>query len=100
MPSDLQLGDLGTGNSYEINADLAADLMPSHIPRAETLDKVGATLFPDAEHIMFLTNSLIIELPEVSFQDHFARLRSNLSFTFDNSDLLIFYLDGPMILKA
>ena len=49
MPSDLQIGDLGTGNSYEINADLAADLMPFHIPRAENLDKVGATLFPDAE---------------------------------------------------
>lgn len=60
IPSELQIGDLVNGNSYEINADLAADLMPFHIPRAETLDKVGANLSPDAEHIMSFTNSLIL----------------------------------------
>lgn len=47
MPSDLQIGYLGNGKSYKINANLAADLRPFRVPRAETLDKVGATLFPD-----------------------------------------------------
>lgn len=66
ISSDLQIGDSGDGNSCGIDADLAADLMPFHILCAETLEKVGATLFPDADHIMLLTNSLVIELPEVS----------------------------------
>lgn len=96
MPSDLQIGDLGNGKSYKINADLAADLRPFRIPRVETLDKVGATLFPDAEHIMFLTDSLIIELPENDAKDHFARISKFPPF-FDNSDLSIRYLNGPMI---
>lgn len=74
MPSDLQIGDLGNGNSYNINADLAADLRPFVIPRAETLDNVGAAIFPNAEHILFLTDSFIIELPEVGVKDHFARI--------------------------
>lgn len=47
MPSDLQIGYLGNGKSYKINANLAADLRPFRVPRAETLDKVGEILFPD-----------------------------------------------------
>lgn len=51
----------------ESNADLAADLTLFYIRCAETLEKVGVTLFPNTEHIMFLTNnSLVIELLEVS----------------------------------
>lgn len=46
MPSDLQIGYLGDGKSYKINANLAADLRPFRVPRAETLNKVGATYFP------------------------------------------------------
>ena len=57
--------------------DLAVDLMLLRIPRAETLERVGATLFPDADHIMLLTISPIIKLPEVVVQDHFAQM-SNL----------------------
>ena len=97
MPSNLQIEDLGNGDSYKINADLTADLRPFRKPRAETLDKVGEALFPNAEHIMFLTNTLIIELPEVGVKDHFARI-SKLPPFFDNSDLSIRYLNGPMIL--
>lgn len=58
MPSDLQIGDLGNGKSHKINDDLAADLRPFRMPYAKTLDKVGATLFPDAEHVMLLIDSL------------------------------------------
>lgn len=48
----------------ESNADLAADLTLFYI---RCLEKVGVTLFPNTEHIMFLTNnSLVIELLEVS----------------------------------
>lgn len=47
MPSDLQIGYFGNGKSYKINANLAADLRPFRVPRAETLDNVRATLFPD-----------------------------------------------------
>lgn len=67
-PSDLQIGDLANGNSYEINADLTADLMPFHIPRAGTLDKVRVDVSPDAEHIMSLTNSLILWFPKSTFK--------------------------------
>ena len=74
IPSDLRIQDLGNGNCYD---DLAVDLMLLRIPRAETLERVGATLFPDADHIMLLTISLIIKLPEVVVQDHFTQM-SNL----------------------
>lgn len=46
---------------------------------------------------MFLTDSLIIELPEVIAKEHFA-LISKLPPFFENSDLSIRYLNGPMIL--
>lgn len=98
-PSNLQIGDLGNGKSYKINADLAADLRPFRIPSLETLDKVGATLFPDAEHIVFLTDSLIIKPPKMDAKDHFARV-SKLPPFLDNSDLSLRYLNGPMILAS
>lgn len=54
----------------ESNSNLLADLTLFYVHCAETLDKVGVTLFPNTEHIMFLTNSLVIELLEVSVQDY------------------------------
>ena len=46
---------------------------------------------------MFLTDSLIIEFPENNAKDRLARIGKLPPF-FDNSDLLIRYLNGPMIL--
>lgn len=46
---------------------------------------------------MFLTDSLIIELPEHDAKDHLARL-SKLPPFFENSDCSIRYLNGTMIL--
>lgn len=53
MSSDLQIGDLVNGKSYKING-----------PSVSPVDKVGANLSPDAEHIIFLIDSLIRGLTE------------------------------------
>lgn len=46
MPSDLQIGYLGNGKSYKINANLAADLRPSVSPVQRLWTKSEQLYFP------------------------------------------------------
>lgn len=76
IPSDLQIEDFGNGNSDGMDAGTCSWSDALSYTHAETLDKVGVT---------FLTNSLVIEFPEVIVQNHLAQM-SNLPSYLDNSN--------------
>lgn len=94
---NLQIGDFRNRKSYEIKANLAADLKPFHILCVKTLDQVRAKLFFNTKYIMFFTNRLIIKLPKKNVKNHFAQMSTLLPF-FDNYKLLVHYINRPMIL--
>lgn len=82
--------------TIEIDEHLASDLAPYQIPKTETLLALASVYFPDAIYISFISNRLIIELPEQTQDDH-CRLVDHLPGRISNCALNILYHNGPLV---
>lgn len=96
VPGDISIGDWGEADDIVIDDDLAADLLPFHMPKDETLLHLAIQYFADSTFISFISHSVIVEYPKVSeesWYDHLNKLPSGLrntgiSLTFCNEPLL------------
>jgi hypothetical protein len=96
VPGDLSIGDFG-GPEIELTVDddIAADLQPFHLPKAQTLISL-AEHFPGCSHVSFLAHQIIIEFPEEDDESWHHR-RQNLPESITNVGLPLTYNNGPLV---
>ncbi|RFU35061.1 hypothetical protein B7463_g1299, partial [Scytalidium lignicola] len=88
------IGNLGL--ILDIEDDLADDIRINHIPRTETLCRLVREHFPDALAISFIDNEILVELSELSVNEHIERL-GTLPGRFRHTPVRILYRNGLRI---
>ena len=95
-PEDLSIGDFGEGEfEIAIDASIAADLRPFHMPKEETLSNL-AKYFPGCTHVSFIVHQIVIEYATEDFQTFSVR-RQKLPWAFENVGLPLSYHNGPLV---
>ena len=89
-----KLSGLLPGSTIEIDEHLISDLKPYRIPKKQTLLALASQHFPDATHISYISNQLIVELPKQSVDDY-CRTLEHLPVTISNCSLRLAYHNGP-----
>jgi hypothetical protein len=74
---------------------LAADLAPYGMPKAEILFDIVTRYFHGAIAISLICSTLIVEFPEVDFESWKNKL-AELSHNFKNSSVALNYSNGPL----
>ncbi|KAL9101520.1 MAG: hypothetical protein Q9163_003230 [Psora crenata] len=92
FPGNLS-GQVLTSN-IEIDEHLASDLKPYRIPKKQTLLALASQYFPNATHISYMSNQLVVELPKQSVDDYSKSLE-HLPGTISNCGLRLVYHNGP-----
>ncbi|OBT49394.1 hypothetical protein VE00_00474 [Pseudogymnoascus sp. WSF 3629] len=79
FPRDIEMGDFFGAMYMEnpwisLDQDLLAEIDVLVIPKAKTLSTIMNDYFPDALAISFISHQILIELIEVTFEEHYRRL--------------------------
>ena len=88
------LSGLLPGSTIEIDEYLVSDLKPYRIPKKQTLLALASQHFPNATHISYISNQLVVELPKQSVDDYSKSL-DHLSVTISSCNLRLAYHNGP-----
>jgi hypothetical protein len=95
-PVELLLGDPGLNNEeLSVAEDLAQNLEMFAVPKIRTLTQLAASHFPDALSITYISDSVLVELPELSPDDYQKQL-SELPSRFDHNNLKLKFHNGPL----
>lgn len=81
-------------STIEIDEYLASDLKPYRIPKKQTLLALASQHFPNASHISYISNRLVVELPKQSVDDY-RNCLEHLPGTISNCSLRLAYHNGP-----
>ncbi|KFY95699.1 hypothetical protein V498_03210 [Pseudogymnoascus sp. VKM F-4517 (FW-2822)] len=68
------LGNLGI--QLELDDTSAEDIRLYHIPQTKTLRQLLRVIFPDALALSFISNEVLVELPELPRNEHAKRLHA------------------------
>ncbi|MCJ1482951.1 hypothetical protein MMC06_003117 [Schaereria dolodes] len=82
-------------SAVEIDEHLAADLQLHQIPKKQTLPDLASRYFPDTVYIPYISNQLVIELPELSVDAHY-NLVERLPGTISKCDPVFKHHNGPL----
>lgn len=97
LPYDFFNGHLGNlEKRLEIDDDHAEDLGPYHIPKTDTLRQLMRVAFPDALAISYISNEILVELPELPRNEHAERLQTKPGW-FAHEGPMLFYCNGLRI---
>jgi hypothetical protein len=78
-----------------LDQDLLAEIDVLVIPKAKTLSTIMNDYFPDALAISFISHQILIELIEVTFEEHYRRL-AHLPTGFWDTNVGLRYYNGPI----
>ena len=97
FPLELFPGNLSgqvLASTIQIDEHLASDLKPYRIPKKQTLMALVSQYFPNATHISYISDRLVVELPKQSVDDYYNSLE-HLPVAISNCNLRLAYHNGP-----
>jgi hypothetical protein len=96
VPPDICVGDFGELDPIEIDVSIGDDLKSYRMPKDETLFRVLTEYFPEADHIAYISHTVIVEFPHEDADAWYRRLL-NLPSGFLNAGVSLSYTNGPLL---
>jgi hypothetical protein len=96
VPPDICVGDFGELDPITIDDSIGDDLRPYHMPKDETLLHILTEYFPKADHIAYISHTVIVEFPQADTDSWYRRLLE-LPSGFLNAGVGLSYTNGPLL---
>jgi hypothetical protein len=96
VPPDICVGDFGELDPIEIDYSIGDNLKSYHMPEDETLLRILTECFPEANHIAYISHTVIVEFPHEDTDSWYRRLLE-LPSGFLNAGVGLSYTNGPLL---